>query len=83
MIVRLVAIAAALPTLLLGAYGLSASFAPDLGLHEVSAAANIVSEKVDADVNFIFGTTIDPDLQDEVQVCAVCRWPGIRISPAG
>ena len=34
MIVRLVAIAAALPTLLLGAYGLSASFAPDLGLHE-------------------------------------------------
>jgi tetratricopeptide (TPR) repeat protein len=34
MIVRLVAIAAAVPTLLLGAFGLSATFAPGLGLHE-------------------------------------------------
>lgn len=34
MIVRLVAIAAAVPTLLLGTYGLSSAFAPQLGLHE-------------------------------------------------
>jgi tetratricopeptide (TPR) repeat protein len=34
MIVRLLAIAAALPTLLLGVFGLSATYAPGLGLHE-------------------------------------------------
>jgi tetratricopeptide (TPR) repeat protein len=34
MIIRLVAIAAALPTLLLGAFGLSALYAPGLGVHE-------------------------------------------------
>ncbi|MEN8162384.1 MAG: hypothetical protein ABFS41_20095, partial [Myxococcota bacterium] len=34
MIVRLVAIVAAVPTLLVGAYGFSSAFAPQLGVHE-------------------------------------------------
>ncbi len=44
---------------------------PNLGLHEVSAAANVVSEMIDDDADFIFGHTTDPDLTDEVRVTVI------------
>ena len=43
----------------------------NMGLHEMSAAANVVAAMVDPDANFIFGTAIDPSLGDEVQVTAI------------
>ena len=56
-----------------GARGVLFSIAgsSNLGLHEVSAAANIVSELVDSEADFIFGTTIDPSLGDDVQVTVI------------
>jgi cell division protein FtsZ len=56
-----------------GARGVLFSIAgsSNLGLHEVSAAANVVSELIDAEANFIFGTTIDPTLGDDVQVTVI------------
>ena len=45
--------------------------ARNLGLHELSAAANVISEVVSPDAEIIFGTTIDPSLGDEVKVTVI------------
>ncbi len=37
----------------------------DLGIQEIDEAAQIVRERISEDANFIFGATIDPDLQGE------------------
>ena len=54
-----------------GARGVPALLRPvvsDLGLHEVNAAADMVEQRADEDVNLIFGAIIDDDnLGDEVR----------------
>ena len=56
-----------------GAKGVLLSFAggSELGLMEVSQAANIVEELADEDANIIFGTIIDDQLGDEVRVTVI------------
>lgn len=43
----------------------------DLGLYEVTEAANVVSEAVDPDANIIFGSVIDDTLGDQVRVTVI------------
>ena len=40
----------------------------DLALHEVDDAAQIIQGSIDSDANVIFGATIDPDLEDSLQI---------------
>lgn len=40
----------------------------DLSMHEVDEAAQVISNAAEADANIIFGATIDPDLEDELQI---------------
>lgn len=44
---------------------------PDLSLFEAQEAANIVSDAATEDVNIIFGTSIDENLNDEVKVTVI------------
>src|SRR5699024_2062713 len=44
---------------------------PDLGLHEVNTAAELVQRSVDPEANIIFGTVTDPDMQDEIQITVI------------
>jgi cell division protein FtsZ len=43
----------------------------DMGLFEVSAAANLIQEAAHEDANIIFGTVIDDSLGDEVRVTVI------------
>ena len=56
-----------------GAHGVLLSIAggSDLGLFEVSAAANLIQEAASDDANIIFGTVIDDALGDEVKVTVI------------
>jgi cell division protein FtsZ len=56
-----------------GAHGVLLSIAggSDLGLFEVSAAANLIQEAAHEDANIIFGTVIDDSLGDEVRVTVI------------
>ncbi len=47
------------------------SGAKGLGLHEVNAAAEVISGVVDPGAEIIFGTAIDPSLGDEVQITLI------------
>ncbi len=40
----------------------------DLAMHEVDEAAQVISGSVDSDANIIFGATIDPDVEDDVNI---------------
>lgn len=40
----------------------------DLSMHEVDEAAQVISNAAIPDANIIFGATIDPDLQEEIQI---------------
>lgn len=40
----------------------------DLGMMEINQAAELVKSRIDVDANFIFGATIDPSLEDKIQV---------------
>lgn len=40
----------------------------DLGMMEINQAAELVKSRIDVDANFIFGATIDPALEDKIQV---------------
>ncbi len=76
-----------------GAHGVLLSIAggSDLGLFEVSAAANLIQEAAHEDANIIFGTVIDDALGDEVRVTVIAagfeggqlprRQPGITRVP--
>ncbi|MGQ9627189.1 MAG: cell division protein FtsZ [Anaerolineae bacterium] len=44
---------------------------PNLTLHEVSAAAEIVRRTAHPDVNLIFGAVIDPDMEDEIRITVI------------
>ena len=56
-----------------GAHGVLLSIAggSDLGLFEVSSAANLIQEVAHEDANIIFGTVIDDALGDEVRVTVI------------
>ena len=76
-----------------GAHGVLLSIAggSDLGLFEVSAAANLIESAAHEDANIIFGTVIDDALGDEVRVTVIAagfdggqpprRQPGITRAP--
>ncbi|MEP0814057.1 MAG: cell division protein FtsZ [bacterium] len=53
-----------------GASGVLINFigGPDLGLHEVDKAAEMVAERVDVDANIIFGATVEEEMKDRVHV---------------
>lgn len=53
-----------------GASGVLINFigGPDLGLHEVYKAAELVHERADVEANIIFGAAIDDDMKDRVHV---------------
>jgi cell division protein FtsZ len=40
----------------------------NLSMHEVDEAAQVIANSADSDANVIFGATIDPDLDDEIQI---------------
>ena len=44
---------------------------PDLTLHEVDAATNIIFDEAGKDANIIFGAVIDPSLGDEIRVTVI------------
>jgi cell division protein FtsZ len=44
---------------------------PDLTLHEVHEASNLISNAAHEDANIIFGSVIDPNLTDEVRITVV------------
>ncbi len=44
---------------------------PDLGLHEVNTAAELVQRSVDPEANIIFGAVIDPNMQDEISITVI------------
>jgi cell division protein FtsZ len=43
----------------------------NLGLHEINAAASVISDVVDANAEIIFGTAVDPHMGDEVQITLI------------
>ena len=44
---------------------------PDISLYEVNEAAEKVAEAVDPDANIIFGSVIDPDMEDSIRITVV------------
>ncbi|HEY5822265.1 MAG TPA: cell division protein FtsZ [Propionibacteriaceae bacterium] len=76
-----------------GAHGVLLSIAggSDLGLFEVSDAANLIQNAAHEDANIIFGTVIDDALGDEVRVTVIAagfeggqpprRQPGVSRAP--
>jgi len=76
-----------------GAHGVLLSIAggSDLGLFEVSDAANLIQSAAHEDANIIFGTVIDDALGDEVRVTVIAagfeggqpprRQPGVSRAP--
>ncbi len=43
----------------------------DLSLHEVNEVTNEITKQVDPDANIIFGTTVDPALDDKVRITVI------------
>ena len=43
----------------------------DMTMHEINAAASVITEVADQNVNVIFGATVDPELEDEIIVTVV------------
>ncbi|HOM77883.1 MAG TPA: cell division protein FtsZ [bacterium] len=56
-----------------GAMGILFNIAggPDLTLKEIDRAAKIISENAHADANIIYGTTIDPELTDQIKITVI------------
>jgi len=44
---------------------------PDLGMHEVDAAARIISQSASSEANVIFGATIDERLTDQIRITVI------------
>lgn len=82
-----------LETSIEGAKGvlLSVTGGVNLSLHEVNKAAELISQAVDGDANFIFGAVIDERLQDEIRITVIATgfdgqvrghdFPEIEIKP--
>jgi cell division protein FtsZ len=56
-----------------GARGILINFTggPDLSLHEIDEAAQIVQQAAHDDANIIFGAVIDPTLEDELRITVI------------
>jgi cell division protein FtsZ len=56
-----------------GARGILINFTggPDLSLHEIDEAAQIVQQAAHEDANIIFGAVIDPTLDDELRITVI------------
>lgn len=54
---------------------------PDMTLHEVNEAAEVVYDAVDADANIIFGSVIDERLQGELQITVIATGFELRGNP--
>ena len=44
---------------------------PDISLYEINEAAEKVAEAVDPEANIIFGSVIDPDMEDSIRITVV------------
>jgi cell division protein FtsZ len=44
---------------------------PDLTLHEISQAAEVIASAADADANIIFGAVIDPRMQGDIKITVI------------
>lgn len=44
---------------------------PDISLYEINEAAEKVADAVDPDANIIFGSVIDPDMEDSIKITVV------------
>ncbi|MCE7936536.1 cell division protein FtsZ [Candidatus Saccharibacteria bacterium CPR2] len=44
---------------------------PDMSMHEVNEAAEVITGAVDPEANIIFGATIDPEKQDEITITVI------------
>ncbi len=62
-----------LETSIIGATGvlMNVTGGPDLSLHEIHEAGNMVQESTDEDAVFMFGAVIDEDLKDEIRVTLI------------
>jgi cell division protein FtsZ len=54
---------------------------PDLTLHEVNEAAEIIYQAVDKDANIIFGSVIDERIQGEIQITVIAT--GFQLKSSG
>jgi cell division protein FtsZ len=56
-----------------GAHGIlfNITGGPDLTLHEVNEAAEIVSRAADPDANILFGAVIDPNMEDSIRITII------------
>lgn len=54
---------------------------PDMTLHEVSAAADIIYEAVDPNANIIFGAVIDERIQGEIRITVIATGFSGEASP--
>jgi cell division protein FtsZ len=56
-----------------GAHGilLNITGGSDLSLYEVNEASSLIQEEADEDANIIFGTVIDPNMEDEVRITVI------------
>ena len=57
----------------------------DLGLFEINEASQIITEAADPDANIIWGTAIDPDMDDTVKITVIATGfaDGKKISSMG
>lgn len=62
-----------LETNITGAKGIVVNItaSPDVGLEEIDAAANMISNESHPDANFIFGATFDNKLEDEMHITVI------------
>lgn len=44
---------------------------PNLGIHEINQASEVVSDAADPDAEIIFGTAINPEMEDEIKVTVI------------
>jgi cell division protein FtsZ len=44
---------------------------PDMSLHEVNEAAEIIRRTADPDANIIFGAVVDPDMKDGIRITVI------------
>ena len=56
-----------------GAHGilLNITGGPDMSLYEVNEASSLIQEEADEDANIIFGTVIDPNMEDEIRITVI------------
>ena len=53
----------------------------DLGLQEVNTAAELVQRSVDPEANIIFGTVVDPNMGEDIQITVIAT--GFEKNPVG